>query len=184
MAAEILKSYGGNQPVWLAAIPYIASVIAIVVWTRRSDRYQERIWHVVIPCLSAGLFPSSSVVLTDPVWSLLALTLAAASTWAALATFWGLPSTFLAGAGMASGLAAINALGQLGGFVGPFAIGYIREQTGSFAAGTAALAGALFIASVLPLALEYGIIKPTATGVTLASASIAVAEPNTIGAEN
>ena len=140
---QILKSCGGNQSVWLAAIPYIASAIAIVVWTRRSDRHQERVWHVVIPCLSAALCISSSVVLTDPVWSLLALTLAAASTWAALATFWGLPSTFLAGAGMASGLAAINALSQLGGFVGPFAIGYIRELTGSFAAGMAALAGAM-----------------------------------------
>ena len=97
------------------------------------------------------------MVLTDPVWSLLALTGAAASTWAALATFWGLPSTFLAGAGMASGLAAINALGQVGGFVGPFAIGFIRQATGSFAAGMAALACALFIAALLPLVLKYGV---------------------------
>ena len=167
---QILKSLGGQQPIWLASIPYVASVIAIVLWTRRSDRYQERVWHVVIPCATAALGLGSSVVLADPAWSLLALTVAAASTWAALATFWGLPSTFLAGAGMASGLAAINALGQLGGFVGPFAIGYIREATGSFAAGMATLTGSLLIAAMLPLMLKSGLLSRAAA--TAPSASL------------
>ena len=138
---------------WLNAGPGIAAVVAMVLWSRHSDRTGERTWHVVIACLlaAAGLFYCG--VAASLVGVLLALTLVNIGVSASKPPLWSMPVRFLAGSGAAAGIAAINALGNLGGFVGPAMIGLIKGWTGSFMGGLYFVAGLLLLSALLTVAL-------------------------------
>jgi nitrate/nitrite transporter NarK len=106
---------------------------------------------VAIPSFisAAGLILSAST--RDPMLSLAALSLAAAGIWGALGPFWSLPTAFLTGAAAAGGIALINSLGNLGGFLSPMLIGEIRARTDSFALALYVLSAAPFLTGVLVL---------------------------------
>jgi ACS family tartrate transporter-like MFS transporter len=121
----------------------------------RSDRTGERRWHVAGPALAgatgfvlAALAPGSFAL------SLAALSLAAMGVWGTLGPFWALPTAFLTGRAAAGGVALVNSVANIGGFVGPTVMGYMREVTGSFAAGLWLLAGALAAGAAIALALR------------------------------
>jgi ACS family tartrate transporter-like MFS transporter len=94
-----------------------------------------------------------SAVLQSPLFVLLALAFAAIGICATLAPFWAIPPQFLKGRGAAAGIAAINAVGNLGGFIGPYAVGWALGVTGSYAGGMAILALSLFTGAGLVLAM-------------------------------
>jgi ACS family tartrate transporter-like MFS transporter len=139
---------------FVVAIPYIASVFAMIFWGRNSDRSGERIWHVALPAmlmaaslLIASLVPSNLVIF-------LALSLVVVGALALQGPFWVLPSTWLGGAAAAGGIAFINAIGTGGGgFFGPYVLGLMRQATGGFAAGMAVLAVAPALSAVVVLLL-------------------------------
>jgi MFS transporter, ACS family, tartrate transporter len=85
--------------------------------------------------------------------SLAALSVAALGVWGALGPFWSLPTAFLSGRAAAGGVALVNAVGNVGGFVGPTLVGYVRDATGSFATGLWVLAGGLVVGAILTLRL-------------------------------
>ena len=126
---------------FVVALPYIAATVAMIWWGRHSDRTGERIWHVALPgmlmvasLITASLSHANLVIF-------LALSLVQVGALSLQGPFWVLPSTFLGGAAAASGIALINSIGTGGGgFVGPFVLGLMRQWTGGFAAGMAALA--------------------------------------------
>jgi len=115
----------------VTAIPWSVAAVAMVLIARRSDRTGERRWHAT---LSLTLSTLGLVLLAvaghSPVIAVFALTLVAVGVMAWLAVFWTLPSAFLSGAAAAAGIAWINALSQLGGFVGPDMLGQIRAGHG------------------------------------------------------
>lgn len=135
----------------VAAIPWGLAAIAMVLWARHSDRTGERRWHGSLAILvsMAGLLllawgGHGAVV------SIVALTLVAMGAMAWLAVFWTLPTAFLSGVAAAGGIAWINALSQLGGFVGPDMLGRLRESGGSAVnTGFAVMAGAALVTAVL-----------------------------------
>jgi nitrate/nitrite transporter NarK len=88
-----------------------------------------------------------------PVWAFLALCLAATGIWSTLGPFWSLPTAFLSGTAAAAGIALVNSIGNVGGFVGPTVMGFLRQRTQGFEAGLVALAGTLVIAGALALSL-------------------------------
>ena len=140
---------------FLTAIPFFFAAIAMVLWGAHSDRTGERIWHVALPLLVAGAAFAWSAS-TLPLWlMILALSLATAGTYAAIGTFWSLPTSILTGTGAAAGLALINSLGNSGGLVGPPIIGVIKQGTGSFTAALLFLAGALVLGAVVVLLFGY-----------------------------
>ena len=112
---------------FIAMIPWGLGAVAMVVWARRSDRTGERRWH-----LSSASFLAAVGLLMlafvghDPMLSIVALTMVAAGAMAWLAVFWTLPTAFLSGTAAAGGIAWINALAMLSGYVGPDTIGRIR----------------------------------------------------------
>jgi ACS family tartrate transporter-like MFS transporter len=124
----------------LVAVPYALAVVAMIAWTRRSDRTGERVWHVAGPSLLGGVSLAAAALLADPWLAALALTLAAVCTYAALPTFWTLPTAFLTGTAAAAGIALVNSLGNLGGFVGPYLLGWLQQTTGAPSAGLLVLA--------------------------------------------
>ena len=154
---QVIQTYGLDplQIGFLTAIPFFFAAVAMVTWGAHSDRTGERIWHVALPLLIAGAaFAWSSSAL--PLWlMILALSLATAGTYAAIGTFWSLPTSILTGTGAAAGLALINSLGNTGGLVGPPIIGAIKQHTGSFTAALLFLAGALVLGAVVVLLFGY-----------------------------
>jgi len=116
---------------------------------------RERVWHVAGPAGVAGLSLIAAAYLSSPVFGAVALTLCAMGVYAALSTFWTLPTGFLTGTAAAGGIALINSIGNLGGFVGPYAVGWIKDVTGATTLGLVALAACLIMAGSVTLLLGH-----------------------------
>jgi MFS transporter, ACS family, tartrate transporter len=91
----------------------------------------------------------AAAYLTSPVFAAVALTICAMALYAALSTFWTLPTGFLTGSAAAGGIALINSIANIGGFVGPYAIGWIKDATGATTLGLVALAACLIMAGLV-----------------------------------
>ncbi|HEY6921786.1 MAG TPA: hypothetical protein VI390_09365 [Methyloceanibacter sp.] len=128
---------------FLTAVPYLFASIAMVIWGWHSDLIGERIWHVALPLFLAGAAFAWSATGAPLAVTMAALTLAAIGIYAAVSTFWSLPTAILTGTGAAAGLALVNSVGNLGGLAGPSIIGVIKQATGSFTAALLFLAGAM-----------------------------------------
>jgi ACS family tartrate transporter-like MFS transporter len=131
----------------------ILGMAAMVVWGRSSDAKGERIRHVAWPVLLAAMgFLAAALARNDGV-ALVALAFVVIGFLAADGPFFSLPSSFLGGAAAAGGIAFVNAVGSLGAFLGPVAMGFLKQKTGGYAPGMASLAVALFLGAGIVLAL-------------------------------
>lgn len=145
--------YTNYETGFIVAIPYAVSVLGMIAWGYSSDRSRERVWHVAVAALMAAGGLTIAALQYGPLVSLIALTFASVGIYAALSTFWALPPSFLGGTAAAGGIALINSISNLGGFVGPNLMGWFKQETGSYAAGMAALSGALVVAAIVILML-------------------------------
>ncbi|MCJ2049068.1 MFS transporter [Methylobacterium sp. J-070] len=152
-APQIIKGLGlSTMHVGLLnAVPPTVAVVAMVLWARHSDRTGERTWHVVIACLAASLGLVLAGAASTVVAVIAALSLVNVGISAAKPPLWAMPTMFLSGSAAAVGIATINAIGNLGGFVGPWVIGWIKDRTGSFAGGLMFVAGLLVVSAILTL---------------------------------
>lgn len=152
---QIIKGFGlSSFHVGLInAVPAVFAVAAMIFWARNSDRTGERTWHVVGACLLAAAGLAFATGATTVVAVLLALTLVNIGISASKPPLWSMPTMFLSGPAAAAGIATINSIGNLGGFVGPSMIGWIHDTTGSFAGGLYFVAGLLVISAVVTLIL-------------------------------
>jgi MFS family permease len=144
----------------LTAIPYSAAAVTMVLFGRSGDRRGERRWHTAIPMLmgSAGL--TLSVLAGHNVaLAIAALTLAAAGIMTCAPLFWSLPTAFLGGAAAAAGIAAINSVGNLAGFVSPYVVGWLKDQTQSTAAGMYALSVVMVVGAALILTIPARVVN-------------------------
>jgi D-galactonate transporter len=159
----IIKGMGYNDPLdigLISAIPYGVSVIAMLVVAKSADRSGERRWHVAIPGLLGAVGLALSVVFAhNPALAIAALTLGLAGIMTTLPLFWSLPTSFLAGAGAAAGIALINSLGNLSGFVSPYAIGWLKEATGSTDTGVYLLACGMVVGTLLTLSVPARLVN-------------------------
>ncbi|MDB5364280.1 MAG: major facilitator superfamily 1 [Rhodospirillales bacterium] len=156
---QIVKSFGGleNREIGLvAAIPYLAASLCMVWWSRHSDATKERRWHVALPALvgACGLIAASMA--PTATLSLAAMTISAIGIYAALPVFWALPTAELSGPAAAGGIALINSIGNLSGYVGPVIFGRLRDATGSYTAGLGSLAACMIAAAILVAVLARG----------------------------
>ena len=149
---------------YLVAVPFAFGIVAMIWWTRHSDATQERMWHVAGPATVAGLSLLAAAYLTSPLLAAIALTVCAMGLYAALSTFWTLPTGFLTGSAAAGGIALINSIGNLGGFVGPYAIGWIKDATGATTLGLVALAACLIMAGLVTFMLGHDLRIELAAG--------------------
>ncbi|MDN5542801.1 MAG: MFS transporter, partial [Acinetobacter sp.] len=156
-APQIIKELGVSSMTvgLLNAIPPIISVVAMILWSRHSDKTNERTWHVALACLTAavGLAIAAS---TGSMFGLIAaLTIVNVGISCSKPPLWSMPTMFLSGAAAATGIATINSIGNLGGFAGPAMIGWVKDQTGSFAGGLYFVAGLLILSTILTLVLSF-----------------------------
>ncbi|QYD68998.1 MFS transporter [Paraburkholderia edwinii] len=154
---QIVKSFGLSnvQTGFVTSLPYVVGVISMIVWARHSDRKLERKRHVGIALLVAAAGIAASAGLDNPVLKMLALSIAGFGIFGCLPVIWTLPAAFLSGAAAAGGIAAINSLGNLAGFFGPYAMGWIKDSTGGFGAGLICLAGAGLVGMAAALLLHH-----------------------------
>ncbi|SBW79444.1 Putative metabolite transport protein NicT [Pseudomonas veronii 1YdBTEX2] len=144
-----------------SAIPYIITVIAMQVYSRRSDRLAERRWHTAIPALVSAIALATATLFNGQLaLSMIFITVATVSVWMAYTVFWAIPSQHFKGSAAAGAIALINTIGLLGGFFSPTIIGYTKTLTNSTQAGLLVMAVLLVLGSLL-LALNR---KPAAVG--------------------
>src|SRR5690606_29400107 len=155
-APQIIKDLGvSSMTVGLVnAIPPIISVVAMVLWSRHSDRTGERTWHVAIACMLAAVGLVIAAGTHNMVGLIAALTIINVGISCSKPPLWSMPTLFLSGTAAATGIATINSIGNLGGFAGPVMIGWIKDQTGSYAGGLYFVAGLLVLSTVLTLILS------------------------------
>jgi MFS transporter, ACS family, tartrate transporter len=154
---QIVKAFGLNifLTTLISATPYVVGTIGMVWWGRRSDRVAERRFHTAFPLFLAAAGIAVSTALDDPLLKMISFCIAGFGIFACLPVFWTLPTAFLSGAAAAAGIAVINSIGNLAGFAGPFAMGWIKDHTGSYAGGLLLLAGLGIIAMGMALMLGH-----------------------------
>ena len=136
----------------LSSLPWIASVFSMLLFARSADKMRERRWHVIIPMLMGSTGLILSVLLSSNHYlSFAALILACMGIVSAIPLFWSLPTAFLVGAGAAAGIAAINSIANLAGFLAPYLVGWLKQLTSSTDSGMYMLAAALVIGAAITL---------------------------------
>lgn len=138
----------------IVAIPFAVGGVAMVFWSRHSDRTGERTWHVVVPTLIGAVSIPVALYMDSPFTTMLAVTVNAVGVFSALPVFWYLPSTFLTGAGAAAGIAIVNSVGNLSGFGAPYVTGWLFDATGNAKAGLWVVGAVMLLAVALVLALR------------------------------
>jgi ACS family tartrate transporter-like MFS transporter len=144
---QIIKGFSGLGDVqigFLNSIPYLLAAIAMVLVARHSDR----------TAFAAAIGFVASAYAGNLFFSLVALTLAFMGIKSMLGPFWTLSTGLLSGTAAAGGIAWINSVGNLGGFIGPSLVGLVRQATGSYAAALLTLGGALCLLGILALTIR------------------------------
>ena len=139
----IIKGMGltNAQTGLVAAVPFVIATVAALAWGYSSDRANERHWHTIATMVLASIGLAGAALIGASTWALIFITIAAIGLYSQPAVFWSLPAMMLPPAFAAAGIAAINSLGNLGGFIGPYLIGWIQQLTGSYSGGLYVMAG-------------------------------------------
>ncbi len=147
---KALSSHYSNTVVGLlVVIPQLAGLVSMVLVSRSSDRHLERRYHAGIPALVGGIGWLLLSTTVSPLVSMVALSMVAIGVYSFFGPFWAMPSEFLCGYAAASGIAMINSIGNLGGFAGPYTIGFIKNRTGSMSWGLAFVGISMFVSAAL-----------------------------------
>jgi len=150
---QIVKvpGFSATKIALLIAFPYVLAAVAMVFWGRRSDRKRERTRHFAGAAAMAALGYAGAALFSSELGIFLSLTVATVGVYATYGPYWSIPSSFLGGTAAAGGVALINSIGGLGGFAGPYLMGWVRQSTGGYQAGMgifAVVAAAAAIAMV------------------------------------
>jgi len=152
---QIVKSFNeGSSDLTigvLTSVPHVCTIVAMVVWGRRSDRHQERRWHVALPMLFAAAGWALTSFSPDPLLKLAGLCVASAGAYAAMTIFWTLPDLVMSVRHRAVGIAFINAAGIVGAALNAVIVGYLRDITSSFTSGLLYAAVVLVLGALVVL---------------------------------
>lgn len=154
---QILRPYGLStlEIGFISAIPYIVGSIALILWSHFLDKSRKYVKHYVIGCAVSGLGFLASVMF-DSLWLAVAgVSIAVIGMSGARPAIFCIPPRFLSGAAAAGGIALINSFGNLGGFLGPYAIGWLRQTTGGFTAALYFLAASMALSAVLAMGVRF-----------------------------
>ncbi|HEY6806357.1 MAG TPA: MFS transporter [Pyrinomonadaceae bacterium] len=139
----------------LSALPYVFGFITILLVGWHSDKTSERRWHTALSMIAASIGLVLSVVFGNyAVLAVAMLCLTGAGNAGYLPGFWALPTSFLTGTTAAAAIGLINSFGNLGGFVGPYVVGYLSTRTGSYYGGVLYLSASALLAAFMILALR------------------------------
>ncbi|RMO89279.1 hypothetical protein ALQ32_04933 [Pseudomonas syringae pv. tagetis] len=152
---SIIKNLGFSDALvigWISAVPYLMAGVFMLLVGRSADLRNERRWHLVVPMLmgATGLIIAANFA-TVPLIAILGLTIATMGALTSLPMFWPLPTALLSASVAAGGLALINSIGQMAGFLSPYLVGWIKDQTGSTTLALYSLAALTIVGSLVAL---------------------------------
>ena len=153
LVKSLSQLYSNSLVGVLVMIPNLVGLAGMILVSRSSDRKLERRYHVAGPAITAGVALALLGTTRSPFNTVALSCLLAVGLYSVWGPFWALPSEFLTGFSAAAGMALINSVGNLGGFVGPSAVGLIAQRTGSFYGGLALAGSCLFVSATLVLLL-------------------------------
>ncbi|MGA7074582.1 MFS transporter [Bradyrhizobium sp.] len=139
---------------WIAAIPYLFASIGMILWARYVDEKGKRIVNLALACLLGALGLLAPILSHSLVSAVIGFSLALIGVTAARAIFWTIPTRFLTGVAAAGGIAFINSIATVGGFVGPSMMGWLKEFSGSYVVGLLAVAAIIFASTLASLSLK------------------------------
>lgn len=149
---QIIKQASGASNIavgFLNAVPFLCAAIAMVYAGRSSDRSGDRKRFYVIGVVLGALCLTLSALVHNVLLALVLMCVSTMSIWSVISIFWSLPSAFLTGTGAAAGLAVINSIGGLGGFIGPYLIGWLRAMSSGYVTALLALSLILILSAVV-----------------------------------
>jgi len=150
-----LSGLGSLKVSLISGIPFLIEIPVLLLLAWHSDKTGERRWHVALPvavgATAFAIFASSDRVGANVVIAMVLFSIAAAGLHGYRASFWTLPTLFLSEVGAAAGIGVINCFGNLGGFLGPYMVGFLSNNTGSYRSGMLFLGGCALLASVFVL---------------------------------
>jgi MFS transporter, ACS family, tartrate transporter len=148
---QIVKGLGLSDMMtgFVSSGPYIVGILGLLAWGWSSDRHKERRWHLITASTLGAAGLAFAAWSGASYWALLGMSAATAGIYGSRAAFWPMPSLFLTGTAAAGAIAMINAVGNLGGYIGPFVVGWIKDSTKSFEAGLYFLAACSLMAAVI-----------------------------------
>lgn len=156
---QIVKAFGVTTMMTgvLSAIPFVFAAFAMIYWGYHSDVNGERSKHVATACLvcAAGLGACIFIGMDHPGLMMVALTIGVMGQQSIAPTFWSLPTALLSGTAAAGGIALINSVGNLGGFLGPYMFGLVKDARGSDTVGLLAIATAPVVSAIVLFALGH-----------------------------
>ena len=159
---QIVRGIGfsNQQTGFVIAGPYLLATLACAYWPSRSDQMQERRLHFAIPCFLVSASLVTSAFLGPQLLALIPISLAVMGVWAAVPVFWSIPGRHMTGLAAAAGIAMINSVGNLGGFAGPYLVGWFRGWSGSFTIALVLLGCGPLLAGMLALLLPVDAAVP------------------------
>ena len=161
---SIIKSLGFSDTLvigWISAIPYLLAAVFMLLVGRSADLHKERRWHLVVPMLMGAIGLVIAVnFAAHPAIAILGLTIATMGALTGLPMFWPVPTAMLSAGAAAGGLALINSMGQMAGFLSPYLVGFVKDATGSTDAALYFLAAVIVGGSLLALRMTRGIKTP------------------------
>ncbi len=154
---QIVRQFGVStlQNSFISAVPFVIGVIATLVWGRLSDQTGNRKGLTAIALLLIAVGIGAAAMIEDPLIKMICFCVASFGIFGTLAVFWTLPTSFLSGMAAAGGIAVINSIGNLAGFVGPYAMGAIKDATNSYQGGLIMLSVLAVIAMLIVLMLRH-----------------------------
>jgi MFS transporter, ACS family, tartrate transporter len=152
----IVKGFGVTnfQTGLLSALPFVFGAVGMVLLGRNSDRTLKRKEHVCFAMVLAAVGVAGAGLVSSPFLVLGLLCLSQIGVSATPPLLWPIPSAFLTGSSAAAGIAAINSIGNLSGFAGPYMMGYLRDLTGDFTAGLLVLGGCALVGGIAVMTLR------------------------------
>jgi len=160
----VLKSHGMSPESlgWATALPYLAAIVGMILWSRSSDRLRERRWHLTAAYLTAAAGFLVAAFAPNAAVAISGFALAAIGVLSAMPVFWSTSTMRLAGPMVAAHIAVINSIGNLGGFFGPTLMGWLHKITTNFVAGLASTAALLVCGALVASLLTKPAAQPPA----------------------
>ena len=144
---------------WIAAIPYLFASLGMILWAHHVDRKGNRIVNLALACLLGGIGLLAPIASGSVGLAVIGFSAALVGVTAARAIFWTIPTRFLTGVAAAGGLAFINSIATVGGFVGPSMMGWLKEFSGTYVAGLLAVAAIMLAATAASMSLKFFITR-------------------------
>ena len=138
----------------ITGIPYLPAALVLYLWTRDATRRGVRTWHIALPAAIGGVSIPLALYMNSPAATIAVITVTACSIFAALPTFWTVPTRFLTGAAAAAGIALINTMGNVAGFAAGYVTGWLKDFSGSYVLPMFVVGGLMILSSVLMVLLS------------------------------